>query len=96
MSLKLSRNKVNYLTRLIIEYIENNEELDYVEDIGDIRLKLFHLIMDELRMYEDIENRAKERVKSQKKNIPEGSREWEILFRKYANEELNKLGKVWG
>lgn len=96
MSLKLSRNKVNYLTRLMIDYLENNEEIDYVEDIGDIRLKLFHLIMDELRLYEDIETRAKERVKSQKRNIPEGSREWEILFRKYANEELNKLGKVWG
>jgi hypothetical protein len=95
MSLKLSRNKVNCLTRLIIEYIEINEELDYVEDIGNIRLKLFHIIMNELRMYEDIENNAKERVNSQKKTIPEGSREWEILFRKYANEELNKLGKIW-
>jgi hypothetical protein len=51
--------------------------------------------MNELRMYEDIENKSKERVNSQKKSIPEGSREWEILFRKYANEELNKLGKVW-
>ncbi len=95
MSLKLSRNKVNCLTRLVIEYIEINEELDYVEDIGNIRLKLFHIIMNELRMYEDIENNAKERVNSQKKTIPEGSREWEILFRKYANEELNKLGKIW-
>lgn len=95
MSLKLSRNKVNYLTRLVIDYIEYNEELDYSEDIGNIRLKLFHIIMDELRLYEDIENRAKDRVNSQKKTIPEGSREWEILFRKYATEELNKLGKIW-
>lgn len=95
MSLKLSRNKVNHLTRLIVGYIENNEEIDYMEDIGDIRLKVFHLIMDELRMYEDIESKAKERISSQRKNIPEGSREWEILFRKYANEELEKLGKIW-
>ena len=68
---------------------------DHLEDIGDIRLKVFHLIMDELRMYEDIESKAKERISSQRKNIPEGSREWEILFRKYANEELEKLGKIW-
>jgi hypothetical protein len=95
MSLKLSRNKVNFLTRLIVDYIEKNEDVDYLEDIGNIRLKVFHLIMDELRMYEDIEERAKERVSSQKRNIPEGSREWEILFRKYSNEELDKLGKIW-
>ena len=68
MSLKLSRNKVNYLTRLIVDYIEKNEDLDYMEDIGDIRLKLFHIIMDELRMYEDIENRAKERKKKARPN----------------------------
>jgi hypothetical protein len=95
MSLKLSRNKVNHLTRLVVSYIEDNEEIDYLGDIGDIRLKVFHLIMDELRMYEDIELNAKERISSQKKNIPEGSREWEILFRKYSNEELEKLGKIW-
>jgi hypothetical protein len=95
MSLKLSRNKVNYLTRLVVDYIENNEEIDYLGDIGDIRLKVFHLIMDELRMYEDIELNSKERISAQKKNIPEGSREWEILFRKYSNEELEKLGKIW-
>jgi len=95
MSLKLSRNKVNYLTRLIVDYIEDNEELDYLDDIGNIRFKIYHLIMDELRMYEDIETRAKERVKSQKRNIPEGSREWEILFRKYSTEELGKMGMFW-
>jgi hypothetical protein len=95
MSLKLSRNKVNYITKLIIDYIQQNEELDYVEDLGDIRFKIFHLIMNELKMFEDIEEKAKHRVSSQKKNIPEGSREWEILFRKYSNEELDKLGKIW-
>ncbi|MEA2005452.1 MAG: DUF507 family protein [Acidobacteriota bacterium] len=31
---------------------------------------------------------------SQKKGIKEGSREWEILFRKYYNEEITKLGKI--
>ena len=95
MSLKLSRNKVNSLSKLIVDYFEVNEELDYVEDIGNIRFKVFHLIMDELKMYEQIEFKAKDRIKSQKKNIPEGSREWEILFRKYSTEELTKLGKVW-
>ena len=95
MSLKLSRNKVNYLSKLIADYIIQNEDLDYVEEIGNIRFRIFNFIMDELRMFEGNEEKSKERIRSQKKNIPEGSREWEILFRKYANEELNKLGKIW-
>jgi len=95
MTLKLSRNKVNYLASLINDFIKNNDELDYNGDIGNIRMKIFHIIMDELRLFNQIEDAAKERVRSQKKSVPEGSREWEILFRKYAQEELDRLGKIW-
>lgn len=95
MSLKLSRNKINCLSSLVSRYIENNEEIDYSGDIGNIRLRIFHLIMNELKIFEQIEMEAKERVKIQKRTVPEGSREWEILFRKYVSEELAKLGKLW-
>ncbi len=95
MSLKLSRNKVNQLSSLITSYIQKNEELDYVGEIGNLRFKVYHLIMDELKLYERIELTAKERIKIQKRSVPEGSREWEILYRKYITEELSKLGKVW-
>jgi hypothetical protein len=95
MSLKLSRNKVNCLASLMVNYIESNEEIDYVEDIGNIRMKIFHFIMDELRLFEQIEEISRERIKTQKRNLPEGSMEWDILFRKYASEELNKLGRIW-
>lgn len=95
MSFKLSRNKVNCLASLITEHIEKSEDLDYSDDIGNIRFKIFHLIMDELRLYEQIENKVKEKMKTQKRTIPEGSREWEILFRKYTTEELTNLGKLW-
>jgi hypothetical protein len=95
MSFKLSRNKVNCLASLITEYVEKCEDIDYSDDIGNIRFKIFHLIMDELRLYERIENNVKEKIKTQKRTIPEGSREWEILFRKYTTEELSHLGKVW-
>jgi hypothetical protein len=95
MSLKLSRNKVNCLSSLITEHIENCDELDYLENIGNIRFRIFHLIMDELRLYEQIENHAKEKMKTQKRSVPEGSREWEILYRKYTQEELMRLGTIW-
>ena len=73
MSFKLSRNKVNCLSSLITEYIVINEDLDYVGDIGNIRFKIFHLIMDELKLFEQIEIQSRERVKVQKRSVPEGS-----------------------
>ena len=95
MSLKLSRNKINHIAKQIVDYIESNEESDYMVDIGEVRLKTFYIIMDELRKFEQIEEKAKARIESQKKTAPYGSREWEILFRKFCTEELDKLGKVW-
>lgn len=95
MSLKLSKNRVNYLTKLIVDHIQTSEDIDYSDDIGNIRFKIYHLILDELKLFEDIETAAQEKIVSQKKNIPDGSREWEILFRKYSNEELTKLGRNW-
>jgi hypothetical protein len=95
MSLKLSKNRVNFLTKLVVDYIENSDEVDYTDDIGNIRFKIYHFILDELKMLEDIETLAHDKIVSQKKNIPEGSREWEILFRKYTGEELSKLGRNW-
>jgi len=95
MSLKLSKNRVNFLTKLIVDSIQNSDDIDYTDDLGNIRFKIYHLILAELKMFEDIETLAREKIISQKKNIPDGSREWEILFRKYTGEELNKLGRVW-
>jgi len=95
MSLKLSKNRVNFLTKLVVDFIQKSEDIDYLDDLGNIRFKIYHLILDELKLLEDIETVAHDKIISQKKNIPEGSREWEILFRKYTGEELNKLGRVW-
>jgi uncharacterized protein len=95
MSLKLSKNRVNFLTKLVVDYIQDSDDVDYTDDIGNIRFKIYHYIFDELKLLEDIETKAHDKIISQKKNIPEGSREWEILFRKYTGEELAKLGRNW-
>jgi hypothetical protein len=95
MSLKLSRNKVNCLSNLITSHIEKNEDLDYHGELGNVRFKIYHLIMDELKAFEQIENNAREKMKTQKRNVPDGSREWEILFRKFVSEDLSKLPKLW-
>ena len=39
-----------------------------------------------------IDAAAKQKIASQRKIIMEGSQEWDILYRKYYNEEVKKLG----
>lgn len=93
MSTRLSREKVNFLARTILNYLFEDEEVEFLDEPNEIRLNIVKSIEDELKLYDLIDKRAIDKIESQKKAIKEGSREWEILYRKYYNEEIAKLGK---
>lgn len=95
MSNRLSREKVNFLSRQILNLLYNREQVEFMDDPNEIRLTIVRAIEEEMRLYDSLDKKAIEKIQSQKKSIEEGSREWEILYRKYYNEELAKLGKVY-
>ncbi|MGM0466810.1 MAG: DUF507 family protein [Acidobacteriota bacterium] len=92
MSIKLSREKINYLSRIIMESIFEDDRVDFLDEPNEIRLSIVKSIENELKLYELLEKKAIKKIESQKKTIKEGSREWEILFRKYYKDEISKLG----
>jgi hypothetical protein len=47
-----------------------------------------------LRDEEKADGEVRKRITSQKKEILEGSEEWDILYRKYYAEELKRMGVV--
>ena len=95
MSIRLSREKVNYLSRQILDRLFENDEVEFLDESNEIRLSIVNIIEEEMDLYESIDKKAKEKIETQKKSIKEGSREWEILYRKYYNEEISKLGKFF-
>jgi len=95
MSIRLSREKINYLSRKILERLFTDDEVEFLDESNDIRLSILHSIEEEMKLYDQIDKRAIEKIESQKKPIKDGSREWEILYRKYYNDEINKLGKFF-
>ncbi len=96
MSSRLSREKINYLSRQILNVLDKDDQVDFLDDPNEIRLVIVRSIEEEMRLYEAIDKKAIDKILSQKKAIDEGSREWEILYRKYYNDELAKLGKLSG
>ncbi len=95
MSIRLSREKINFLSRIILEALFADDEVEFLDEPNDIRLNIVRSIEDEMKLYDLIDRKATEKIESQKKPIKDGSREWEILYRKYYNEEINKLGKFF-
>lgn len=94
MTLRLSREKINFLSRLILDSLYKNDQVEFLDDPNEIRLSIVKSIEEEIKLYNVIDKKASEKIQSQKKPIEEGSREWEILYRKYYNEEISKLGKL--
>ncbi len=94
MSGRLSREKINHLSKKVLELLTKTDSVEFLDDPNEIRLAVVRVFEDEMKLYDLLDQRAMEKIKSQKKPIEEGSREWEILYRKYYNEELNKLGKL--
>lgn len=94
MSNRLSREKINFLSRQILAALNKNEQVEFLDDPNEIRLMIVKSIEEEMTLYEALDKKAVDKIHSQKKAIEEGSREWEILYRKYYNEELAKLGKL--
>ena len=45
-----------------------------------------------LTIEEKVDCSARAKIRSQKKEIPEGSEEWDLLHRRYYADELKKLG----
>ena len=94
MSARLSREKVNHLSKKILELLAKSDNIEFLDDPNEIRLGVVRAIEEEMKLYDQLDKRAMDKIKSQKKPIEEGSREWEILYRKYYNEELAKIGKL--
>jgi hypothetical protein len=92
-AMKLSRDKVTDMSHKLVEMLRRSHELRIRnKDINAVRLEIVR-VMTELLMAEDkVDRVAREKIRSQKREIPEGSEEWDLLHRRYYAEELKKLG----
>ena len=90
--MRISRDKLNKLAHTVADTLAEIDEVEFQEDRNTIRQEarkiLEKLLMEETR----IDAAARLKISSQRKIILEGSQEWDILYRKYYNDEVKKLG----
>ena len=90
--MRISRDKVNKLAHVIADTLADTPDAEFLEDRNTIRQEarkiLEMLFTDELK----IDAAARGKISSQQRIILEGSQEWDILYRKYYNDEVKRLG----
>lgn len=89
--MRLTREKVTLLSHQIAEKLASIDAVEFIEDRNTIRLAVIDVLMTWLRKEEEVDKAARLKIETQKRNIPEGSGEWEILYRKYYEEEMRNV-----
>ena len=90
--MRLSRDKVNKLAHTVADALAELEEVEFLEDRNSIRMEARRLLEELLKEEEKIDLAARQKIETQRRTILEGTQEWDILYRKYYNEEVKKLG----
>jgi hypothetical protein len=90
--MKLSRDKITDMSHKIVAGLRRSHELRIKQDPNEVRLEIVRAMTDLLTAEEKVDRLAREKIRSQKREIPEGSEEWDLLHKRYYADELKKLG----
>ena len=90
--MKLSRDKINDISHKLVAAFRKAREFRLKQDPNEVRLAIVKDMTEILAVEEKVDRAARTKIRSQKKEIPEGSEEWDLLHRRYYAEELKKFG----
>jgi hypothetical protein len=91
-NMKLSRDKITEISHKIINELRKSRDVRLRKDSNEIRLAIVKAISEILLVEEKAERASRDKIRSQKRDIQEGTEEWDLLHRRYYAEELKKLG----
>src|SRR5579884_1797593 len=90
--MKLSRDKINDISHKIVTSLRKSREFRLKRDPNDVRLELVKIMTELLMTEEKVDRAARTKIRTQKREISEGTEEWELLHKRYYAEELKKFG----
>jgi hypothetical protein len=92
--MRLTREKTIRLSHIITDVLVASDDVEFIEDRDTIRQKTVQILQDLLKEEEAMDGEVRKKISGQKKEIVEGSEEWELLYRKYYAEEMRRMGIV--
>ncbi len=87
--MRISEERVTHISHLVSEGIWKDDLVDFTSDERALK-EIKKVIMDYLLVEDKADEAARMKITSLSKNVPEGSPEWDTLYRKYFEEELTK------
>ena len=90
--MRISREKVNHISKIIIDNLEKREDFDYKAELNEVRLEITHVMKEYLKIEDQADENARKVCASYSRKLREGTDEWDILYNKHYEEHLSKHG----
>jgi hypothetical protein len=88
----ISEDRQSHLAHLITDAVWNDDLVDYSDEDLAVRVAK-RAIAEFVKEDEEIDRKAREKVATLKRGVVEGSPEWDVMYKKYYEEERNKRGQ---
>lgn len=90
--MRLSREKINQLANCIMSDFDKRDEVDYIAEPNNVRIQIVKIITDVSAIDDEVDNIVRKKLNSLSKKILEGSNEWDVVYKKYYEEEMTRKG----
>jgi len=87
--MKLSEDRISHLSHLVCDALYHDDLVDYTDD-DEALLCIRRSITEYVNIEDQIDDVVRQKIQSLSRGVPEGSREWDIMYRKYYEEEAQK------
>ncbi len=88
----ISEDRQTHLAHVMTDSVWNDDLVDFTDDDQALRIAK-KAIAEFIKEDIDIDQKARAKVATLKRNVIEGTPEWDVMYRKYYEEERGKRGK---
>ena len=87
--MRLTEDRISHLSHLVIDRLYKDDLADFPDESQALReaKKIFGYYV---RVEDEADTFVRQKIAKLSRQVPEGGREWDILYRKYFEEEMAK------
>lgn len=89
--MRLSEDRISHISHLIIDALLKDDLVDFVRKEAALQ-EVKRTITDYLKVEDEVDEFVRRKIRSMSRVIPEGGREWDVLYKKFFQEEIAKRG----
>ena len=92
--MRLNEDRISHISHLILDKLMQDRNVDAVQPEERVLREIKRTITEELKFDDEADDAVRRMIQSLSRRVPEGSREWEVLYQKYREEELRRRRKL--